>query len=73
MAKKVDQPKLSTADIEILRERIRNMSQEEQEVVASVLNTSIMDQELRNRHNALSEAFYDAALGLRRIKAQWVK
>lgn len=73
MAKRVEQPELSLAEIDILKERIGNMSRQEQEVVASMLNTSVMELELHNRQCELSKAFYDAAMGLRRIKAQWAK
>lgn len=73
MADKIEQPELSLAEIEVLKERIENMSRQEQEVVASALNTSVMETELHTRSRIMSEAFYSAAIGLRRISTQWVK
>ena len=73
MAKKAEQPELSPAEIEILKERIGNMDRQEQEVVASMLNTSVMETELHKRSEIMSEAFFDAAAGLRRISKQWVR
>ena len=73
MTDKIEQPELTLAEIEILKERIENMNRQEQEVVASALNTSVMETELHIRSGIMSEAFHDAALGLRRISKQWVR
>ena len=73
MAKRIEQPSMSDAEIEVLKERIGNMNRQEQEVVASMLNTSVMEFELHQRRQNLSQAFYDAAMGLRRISKQWVR
>lgn len=72
MASKIEQPELSLAEIEILKERIENMNRKEQEIVASVLNTSVMETELHIRSGVMSEAFHEAAVGLRRISKQWI-
>lgn len=72
MASKIKQPELSLAEIEILKERIENMNRQEQEIVASVLNTSVMETELHIRSGVMSEAFHEAAVGLRRISKQWI-
>jgi hypothetical protein len=72
MASKIEQPELSLAEIEILKERIENMNRQEQEIVASVLNTSVMETELHIRSGVMSEAFHEAAVGLRRISKQWI-
>ena len=72
MASKIEQPELSLAEIEILKERIENMNRQEQEIVASVLNTSVMETELHIRSGVMSEAFHEAAIGLRRISKQWI-
>ena len=72
MASKIEQPELSLADIEILKERIENMYRRDQEIVASVLNTSVMETELHIRSGVMSEAFHEAAVGLRRISKQWI-
>lgn len=72
MASKIEQPELSLAEIETLKERIENMNRQEQEIVASVLNTSVMETELHIRSGVMSEAFHEAAVGLRRISKQWI-
>ena len=72
MASKIKQPELSLAEIEILKERIENMNRQEQEIVASVLNTSVMETELHIRSGVMSGAFHEAAGGLRRISKQWI-
>ena len=72
MASKIEQPELSLAEIEILKERIENMNRQEQEIVASVLNTSVMETELHIRSGVMSEAFHEAAVGLRRISKKWI-
>lgn len=72
MASKIEQPELSLAEIEMLKERIENMNRQEQEIVASVLNTSVMETELHIRSGVMSEAFHEAAVGLRRISKQWI-
>ena len=72
MASKIKQPELSLAEIEILKERIENMNRQEQEIVASVLNTSVMETELHICSGVMSEAFHEAAVGLRRISKQWI-
>ena len=71
---KITQPVgLTTADVEILKERIGNMGPEEQEVVASALASSIMDQELTHRRIQMGGAAHDAANDLRRIRKEWLK
>ena len=72
--KKISQPVgLTTADVEILKERIGNMGPEEQEVVASALASSIMDQELTHRRIQMGGAAHDAANDLRRVQKAWLK
>lgn len=70
----ITQPsELTFADICILKERIGNMTPEEQEVVASELDTSVMERELHNRNRKISDSFSEIAVGLGRVKAQWMK
>ena len=72
--KKISQPVgLTTADVEILKERIGNMGPEEQAVVASALASSIMVEELKFRDIEMGSATYEAANNLRRVQKAWLK
>lgn len=73
MARRVKQPDLSLAEVEILKERIGNMTPEEQEVVASQLNSSIMEKELSIRRATMGSAAYNIASEIRKIGVVWAQ
>lgn len=73
MAKKAEQPALTIAEVEILKQRIGNMTPEEQKVVAEKLNTSIILEELSLRLPEMSMAINLAAEDLRGVQKAWLK
>lgn len=73
MAKKIAQPALSPAEIDILKERIRNMNTEEQKIVATELDSSVLFDELKFRHIEMGIAVHEAAEDLRRVQRAWLK
>lgn len=73
MARKVVQPDLSLAEIEILKERIGNMTPEEQAVVASELNSSIMESELSMRRSVMGGAVRNMASEIRKVGIAWAQ
>lgn len=73
MARKVEQPDLSSAEVEILKERIGNMTPEEQKIVAECIDSSIMHDELKRRDSEKSIAIHEAAEDLRRVQRAWLK
>ena len=73
MAKKEEQPALTIAEVEILKERISNMDPVEQKVVASELSTSVILEELLLRLPEMSNSIHLAANDLRRVQKAWLK
>lgn len=73
MAKKEEQPALTIAEVEILKERISNMDTVEQKVVASELSTSVILEELLLRLPEMSNSIHLAANDLRRVQKAWLK
>ena len=73
MAKRVEQPDLSSAEVEILKERIGNMTPEEKKIVAECIDSSIMHDELKHRDSEKSIAIHEAAEDLRRVQRAWLK
>lgn len=73
MARKVEQPNLSLAEIEILKERIGNMTPQEQEIVASELQSSVMENELAIRRATMGSAVYNIASEIRKIGVVWAQ
>lgn len=73
MVKKEEQPALTLAEVEILKQRIGNMTPEEQKVVAEELNTSIILEELSSRLPEMSMAIHLAAEDLRGVQKAWLK
>lgn len=73
MAKKEEQPALTIAEVEILKERISNMDPVEQKVVASELSTSVILEELLLRLPEMSMAIHLAAEDLRGVQKAWLK
>lgn len=73
MARKVEQPDLSLAEIEIIKERIGNMTPQEQEIVASELQSSVMENELAIRRATMGNAVYNIASEIRKIGVVWAQ
>jgi len=73
MARKIKQPDLTLAEVEVLKERIGNMTPEEQEVVASQLRSSIMESELSIRRATMGSAAYNIANEIRRVGVIWAQ
>lgn len=73
MKKTIEQPALTIADIEVLKERIGNMTSEEQTVVASVLDSSIMESELSARRAIMGSAVKNMAHEIRKVAIAWSK
>ena len=71
---KITQPVgLTTADVEILKERIRNMSPEEQAIVASEIHSSILESELTFRRLEAAKAIHGIAECVRGYSSTWAK
>lgn len=73
MTKKAEQPALTIADVEIIKERISNMTPEEQAVVASELDSSIMESELASRRAVMGAAVRTMANEIRKVGVVWAK
>ena len=73
MAKKEEQPALTIAEIEILKERIGNMNQEEQAVVASVIDSSILESELTFRRLEAGKTIHGIAECVRGYSLVWAQ
>lgn len=71
---KISQPVGPTlADIEILKERIGNMSPEEQAIVASEIHSSILEAELTFRRLEAAKAIHGIAECVRGYSSTWAK
>ena len=73
MEKTVEQPALTTAEVEALREIVRNMTEQEQTVVVSVLDSSIMESELSARRAIMGGAVRNMANEIRKVDIAWAR
>ena len=73
MARNTKQPDLTLAEVEVLKERIGNMTPTEQAVVASVIDSSIMEMELTFRRLEAGKAVQGIAECVRGYSSIWAQ